>query len=150
MTNPRPPKNELHRLGSDLLDEGMAVRIVASGYSMFPTLRPGDILEIVPVGGTGASLVTGEIVALKRDNDFVVHRFLGYFEKEGRHWLFTRGDSTLRADAPFADEALAGRVVTIRRGSRIIRNPLPRTNIFYRRNRLMVMFMHMTGWLAGL
>lgn len=149
MTSHHPPKNELQRLGSELLSEGLSVRMNASGYSMFPALRPGDVIDIVPVGGTGASLVTGEIVALKRDNDFVVHRFLGYFEREGRRWLFTRGDSTLRADEPFAEEALAGRVVAVTRGTRVVRNPQPRTNIFYRWNRLMVIFLHKTGWLAG-
>jgi hypothetical protein len=148
MTSHHPPKNELQRLGSELLGEGLSVRMHASGYSMFPYLRPGDIIEIVPFGGTGATLIAGEIVALKRDNDFVVHRFLGYFEKEGRRWLFTRGDSTLRADEPFPSEALAGRVVAVSRGNRVIRNPRPRTNIFYRWNRLMVIILHKTGLLA--
>lgn len=133
-----PPKPELHRLGSDLLAEGLTVRITATGYSMFPAIRQGDIIEIVPVG-TGAMPAVGEVVALRRDNDFVVHRFLGTFEKDGRRWLFTRGDSVLRADEPFPVEALAGRVVTISRGRRIWRNPLPRRNVPYRWNRLMVM-----------
>jgi hypothetical protein len=134
----QPPKPELHRLGSDLLAEGLAVRITATGYSMFPAIRQGDIIEIVPVG-TGALPAVGEVVALKRENDFVVHRFLGTFERDGQHWLFTRGDSVLRADEPFPVEALAGRVVTISRGRRTWRNPLPRTNVLYRWNRLMVM-----------
>lgn len=124
------------------------MRLNASGYSMFPALRPGDVIDIVPVGGTGASLVTGEIIALKRDNDFVVHRFLGYFEREGKRWLFTRGDSSLRADEPFSEEALAGRVVAVTRGARVVRNPKPRTNIFYRWNRLMVILLHKAGRLA--
>ncbi len=149
MTSPHPPKNELHRLGAHLLDEGLSVRVKASGYSMFPAIRPGDILEIIPVGGTGASLVAGEVVALKCDNDFVVHRFIGYFEKDGRQWLFTRGDSTLRADDPFPPEALAGRVISLTRGKRVMRNPQPRTNVFYRLNRLMVIFLNKAGRLAG-
>ncbi|MBE0673628.1 MAG: S24/S26 family peptidase [Bacteroidales bacterium] len=107
---------------------------------MYPAIRQGDIIEIVPVG-TGALPVVGEVVALRRENDFVVHRFLGTFEKDGRRWLFTRGDSVLRADEPFPVEALAGRVVTISRGRRTWRNPLPRTNVLYRRNRLMVMML---------
>ena len=129
----------LHRLGSELLGEGLTVRVRASGYSMFPAIHPGDIIEIEPFAGTGVALVPGTVVALRRENDFVVHRLLGVFERDGQLWLFTRGDSVLRADEPVPAEEIAGTVITIIRGSRIVRNPLPRTNVHYRWNRLMIM-----------
>ncbi len=131
---------ELHRLGSELLGEGMTVRIQASGYSMFPAIRPGDIIEIEPLGGDdgAASLIAGEIVALARKDDFVVHRLVGCFLKEGRRWVFTRGDSVLRADDPLPVEAVAGRVVKITRGTRVMAPPRTRVNVFYRWNRLIV------------
>lgn len=141
-----PVKPEVHigavglqRLGSELLGEGLTVRVRASGYSMFPAIRPGDVIEIEPVAGAGAGLVPGTVVALRREGDFVVHRLVGVFEREGRQWVFTRGDSVLRADEPVPVEEVAGTVITIIRGSRIVRNPLPRTNVHYRWNRLMVM-----------
>jgi hypothetical protein len=142
VTESHSPKSGLHRLGSELLAGGLTLRITASGHSMFPAIRQGDVIEIVPVGTVGLPVV-GEVVALKRENDFVVHRLLGYYERDGRRWLFTRGDSVLRADDPYPEEALAGRVVTIIRGKRVWRNPAPRTNINYRLNRLLVVFLQL-------
>lgn len=133
-------KESLHRLGAELLSSGLTVRIKVSGYSMYPALRPGDTVEIMPVE-PGAEPEPGELVAIKRDTDFIVHRFLGYFEKEGKRWLFTRGDSVLHPDNPFTEDALAGRVITVIRGRRIWRNPLPRTNIHYRWNRFRVLIL---------
>jgi SOS-response transcriptional repressor LexA len=130
-------KESLHRLGAELLSSGMTVRIKVSGHSMYPALRPGDTVEIMPVE-PGAEPEPGELVAIKRETDFIVHRFLGYFEREDKRWLFTRGDSVLHPDNPFPDDALAGRVVTVIRGRRTWRNPLPRRNIHYRWNRFLV------------
>ena len=138
MSPQQADKESLHRLGAELLGTGHTIRITASGYSMYPAIRQGDIIEISPVE-PGAALTPGELIAIKRETDFIVHRFLGYFEKEGKRWLFTRGDSNLRPDRSVGEEALAGRVVTIIRGRRVWRNPLPRTNIHYRWNRLMVL-----------
>lgn len=131
-------KESLHRLGAELLSSGMTVRIKVSGHSMYPALRPGDTVEIMPVE-PGALLNNGDLIAIKRDSDFIVHRFLGYYEREGSRWLFTRGDSVLHPDNPFPEEALAGRVITVIRGRRTWRNPLPRKNIHYRWNRFLVL-----------
>ena len=131
-------KPGLHRLSRELLEEGLTIRITATGTSMYPTIRPGDIIEIVPFGGTGDLLEPGEVVALNRDDDMVVHRFIGYFERDGRRWVFTRGDSVLRADEPVPAEAVAGRVVTVIRGDGLVRRLRPVTNVFYRWNRIRV------------
>jgi signal peptidase I len=131
-------KPGLHRLISEFLNEGFTVRIIASGTSMYPAIRPGDIIDIVPVGGTGDLIKPGEVIALNRDDDMVVHRFIGYFERGGRRWVFTRGDSVLRADEPVPAEAVAGRVVAVTRGNGEVRKLRPLTNVFYRWNRLMV------------
>jgi signal peptidase I len=130
-------KENLLHLGDDLLGTGLALRINASGYSMYPAVRPGDIIEIAPLGKRDY-LKPGEIVAIRREADFVVHRFIKSIEEPGGKVLvITRGDSNANFDRPVDSEFVAGRVVTIIRGRTTIRNPLSRTNIPYRRNRIL-------------
>lgn len=127
-------KESLHRLGAELLASGITVRIKVSGFSMYPTMRPGDIVEISPVE-PGVPLEPGVIIAIKRETDFIVHRFLGYAEVAGVMVVIARGDSNEHVDRPVPSERVAGRVVTIIRGNKIIRNPLPVTDIRYGWNR---------------
>lgn len=140
-------KPGLNQLSRELLAEGLTVRITATGTSMYPSIRPGDIIEIIPIGGTTGLLEPGEVVALKRADDFVVHRFIGNFERDGRRWVFTRGDSVMRADEPVPEEAVAGRVATVIRGNGKARMLKPLTNVFYRWNRVMVYLLSVSGLL---
>jgi hypothetical protein len=141
-------KESLHKLSSDLLSNGISVRIAASGYSMFPAIRPGDVVEISPVEDRD-KLIPGTIVAIERDSDFLVHRFTGFADNEEHSdsveaagWvgadrlIITRGDSNSIFDQPVGMESLAGRVTMIIRGKKTIINPLSVTQIPYFRNRL--------------
>ena len=128
-------KESLHRLGAELLASGITVRIKVSGFSMYPTMRPDDIVEISPVE-PGVPLEPGVLIAIKRESDFIVHRFLGYAEVGGVRVVIARGDSNKHVDRPVPSGRVAGRVVTIIRGNKIIRNPLPVTDINYGWNRI--------------
>ncbi len=138
-------KPGLHLLSHELLSEGFTVRITATGTSMYPTIREGDVIEIAPLWGTVDLIEPGEVVALKRTVDFVVHRYIGSFERDGRHWVFTRGDSVMRADDPLPAEAVAGRVVAVSRAGGAMRSIKPRTNVFHRWNRARVMIKNIMG-----
>ena len=135
MSSAAGDKESLHRLGTELLASGMTVRIKVSGFSMYPTMRPDDIVEIAPVE-PGVPLIPGEIIAIKRETDFIVHRFIGYAEMHGERMVVARGDSNARVDTPVPAARVAGKVVTIIRGRKIVRNPLPVTDINYGWNRL--------------
>ncbi len=139
MSSAAGDKESLHRLGAELLASGMTVRIKVSGFSMYPTMRPDDIVEITPVE-PGVPLKPGEIIAIKRETDFIVHRFIGYAEMHGEQMVVARGDSNPRVDSPVPAARVAGKVITIIRGRTIIRNPLAVTNVTHGWNRFFLFF----------
>lgn len=113
----RERKKALRELVSRLLEEGNSIRIPADGYSMFPSIRPGDAIMISPVEDM-CSLQVGEIVAWKREHDLVVHRLISVKCHQERMVFITRGDSSMSADQPIIPEILAGRVTRIEQGGR--------------------------------
>lgn len=132
-----PSPESLYRLGSGFLAEGRRIRMAAAGYSMYPSIRPGDTIDISPLPsrftlGAMASathldssapdsdtpvslppLQAGDVLALRRENDFVVHRLTELFERDGLCFVRTRGDSVLWPDDELPLEAVAGRVTRI-------------------------------------
>lgn len=93
-----------------LLSEGKTIRIKAHGYSMYPSIKPGSIILIEPVGKKG-TLVPGEIIAIKRENGLVVHRLVRIVTKNGVTSFIARGDSNAYADNPVNYDKIAGRIV---------------------------------------
>ena len=105
-----------------MLDEGHAVTVTAGGYSMWPAIRPGDAVIIGPCGDSVAA--AGQIVALRRDGGFVLHRVTRVMTVSGRRLIVTCGDAAARADEPAGPESVAGIVRTVIRSGR--QNPPPR------------------------
>ena len=93
-----------------LLAEGKTVRIKAHGYSMYPAIKPGSLILIEPLNRKGRP-VTGEIVAIKRENGLVVHRIKRRTVKDGDTWYIARGDSNSHSDRPVKINEIVGRVV---------------------------------------
>lgn len=123
-------KELVREISFSLLAEGKTVKIKANGCSMYPLIRPGDILYIEPYGNDEAP-VPGEIIAWKRDSGFVVHRLIRITSENDVISFITRGDSCSREDNPVTREQIAGRVIRtenstaerIRSGERLIRKP---------------------------
>jgi signal peptidase I len=133
--------NLVKEVGFSLLAEGKTVRIRADGYSMYPLIRPGNIIYIEPFAEDEAPL-PGTVIAWKRETGFVVHRLIRIIREEERTNFITRGDSCINEDKPVTADQLAGLVVRtensrgkrIRSGEELIRKP----NYLY--NRLLVWF----------
>ena len=114
----RDKKKVLKEFTAGLLEEGSEVKIIASGYSMYPAISPGNpiILERVK---TRDDLREGDIIAWERESDFVVHRLIHIFESDSEIFYLTRGDATLTSDSPVPFSLIAGRVTFIeKRGVR--------------------------------
>jgi len=109
--------SELKYAARDLLfrelRQGRAVELQVATDSMSPGIRPGDVVTVAPLS---AKLRAGDIVVVDRDEDWIVHRFLGTFEGDGKTHIVTRGDNSRRSDAPLPVDAVAGKVTGIRRG----------------------------------
>ena len=110
---------------SVILSEDMTVTITAGGYSMWPAIRQGDRVVIEPLQGQIPS--AGDIVALRRDGGYVVHRVTEVINSEGRCFFRTQGDAVTRADEPADISIIAG---IVRRLIRKGKDKVPSRKIF--------------------
>ena len=130
----------LKEVSLSLLAEGKSLRIKPTGYSMFPAIRPGDIVIIAPVKNQ-SNLTPGDIVVFKRDSDFVLHRLTDIQPRDDNPVFITRGDSAINEDKPITVDKIVG-VVTIIETKQGKTMP-HRRNINYNRNRAMVKLIHL-------
>jgi signal peptidase I len=110
-------RNELKRqLALDAVGSLGEARLAASGSSMLPTIRPGDVLEVHRESMAAVSI--GDIVVFEREARLVTHRVVEKVLGPERTLLITRGDALRAADPPVTPEELLGRVTAILRGGR--------------------------------
>jgi len=102
-------------LASEVLRTSGSLRFRVTGWSMMPSVRPGDTLIVERVNG--ANLHEGDIVLFERDRRFFAHRLV---KKLGNSQLVTRGDAMPAADPAIGEEELLGRVWVIERNGKSI------------------------------
>src|SRR5215468_7210395 len=103
-----------NNLAVEVLNKTGVLRLSAFGYSMLPTIYPGDILTIRRE--TVPAIQPGDVVLYARGDRFFIHRNLHCTRTDFGIALVTRGDSMPHADEPVTAEELLGRVVNIERG----------------------------------
>jgi signal peptidase I len=107
-----------HALKCELAAESLRVsgrlRLRVTGWSMLPTICPGDTLIIERADARVVS--EGDIVLCARENRFVVHRIVA------RHAdaITTQGDAMPQTDPPVPDQDLLGKVASIERNGRCV------------------------------
>lgn len=91
-------------------------RVIFAGYSMYPTLRPGDtlILETVCVD----DCAPGDIVCVGRADGFVAHRIVAIEKGKTGPRIITKGDNLTYSDSLIPPAETLSRVVMVSRGSR--------------------------------
>ncbi|HTT19158.1 MAG TPA: S24/S26 family peptidase [Candidatus Sulfotelmatobacter sp.] len=90
------------------------VRLRVRGWSMLPTIWPGDTLELEKA--ECGKLSAGDVVLFHRDRRLFVHRMLN---SDG-NTIFTQGDAMAQPDPVVTERELLGRVTCIvRDGKRI-------------------------------
>lgn len=96
------------------------IRLKVSGNSMYPTLKPGDVVVIeYKRVESGASLKpeAGALLLYQLPGaPPITHRFIA--TKAGM--LITRGDARPSLDPPIPPSAVLGQVVAIERGTRVL------------------------------
>jgi signal peptidase I len=91
-----------------VLESGYSVELPATGYSMFPTLRPGDMVIINPVR-PGDLPETGNIVVFNTNSELVIHRLIETAEdNNGERIFITRGDCMKEKDIPLQISQIIG------------------------------------------
>lgn len=94
------------------------VRLRVSGRSMFPWIRPGDVLFICQA--ELHQVLSGNVVVFVREGRLVVHRVIQKCGTPSEPLLVTKGDAVADADAPVSSVELLGCVAAIYRGGRRI------------------------------
>ncbi len=119
-------RRERLELWREVLARGVEVRLPVHGFSMRPTLKPGDTLiarklQIPPQ--------PGEIVITEApDGSAVGHRVIARDCRDGQWRLITAGDSNPGAlDDPVSEEALLATVIAVERDG--VRADVPRSRL---------------------
>jgi signal peptidase I len=126
--------NENIALMKVVLESGNSVELPASGYSMFPTLRPGDKVVVKPLAKEELPLTGSVIVCMDNGasvqgcydamvqtekKSLVMHRLIEMIaDDSGKILYFTRGDSGKERDKPWPQQQLLGVAKSYRRGKK--------------------------------
>jgi len=125
-------KKEINEFAKDLylslLREGKSVYLNTWGMSMYPFVKGGDRIKIVPIDEKEIKI--GDVIAvnIKDINDawFFVHRVVKITGCDGKRIYFTKGDFHKKGlDNPITIELIAGKITQIQRISLDINLELP-------------------------
>lgn len=125
------------------LERGAVFRFKATGFSMSPFVKDGDVITLSPLFDIPPYF--GDIVAFVRPKTgkLVIHRITGKYAG----YYNIKGDNTWQVDSPIAEKNILGRLVKVERDGRHIRfgRGLERFLIAFlsRRNLLPLLF---RGW----
>jgi signal peptidase I len=111
-------------LAAEVLRSSGTLRLQVSGWSMLPSIWPGDTLLVEHL--KSPSLETGDVVLFGRDQRLFAHRVIGRTKHTGTRGILTRGDSMSVSDPTVHPSELLGRIVMILRNGRSI---LPRKTL---------------------
>jgi len=100
-----------------LLKAGRDGVVPVEGTSMNPFLWKGDRLHIRQAAPEQLRL--GDLMAFRRADALIVHRFVGRVRRDGRLWLRQKGDN-LRGSSLVPVEDLVGRADLVMRGERTL------------------------------
>jgi signal peptidase I len=93
----------------DLLHENKLIQILLRGFSMFPFLMHGDVVQITSI--EPEKLKRGDIVIFKHNDCWVAHRLVK--KNIDKHLFYTRGDARTKKDIPVLKSQIKGVVVKI-------------------------------------
>jgi signal peptidase I len=104
-------------LAGEVLRSSGALRLRVTGWSMLPTVMPGDTLVIEHISSDAVS--EGDIVLFVRDRRFFVHRVVTKGQPHHAA-ILTCGDAMPAPDPPMPGSDLLGKVTFILRNGKCI------------------------------
>jgi len=104
-------------LAAESLRSSGTLRLQVAGWSMLPSVWPGDTLVVESVSSNAVS--QGDIVLFGRDRRLFAHRVVAKGSAPGGA-ILTRGDAMPAPDSPVSDKELLGKVSFIVRNGRCI------------------------------
>jgi signal peptidase I len=108
---------DVFELGRQVLKQGYLLRFRASGRSMDPFIRNGDVIEIKPIDISKVRI--GDVILYRTFcGTWVVHRAIEKHEAGGRITLVIKGDAAQGSDRQVCREQVLGKVVAIERAKK--------------------------------
>jgi signal peptidase I len=96
----------------DLLAKGHAVRFRASGLSMYPAIRDGDLVTVESVDVT--DIRRGDVLLCRLEHTVVAHRLVRIIRADdGAVYVELRGDAAFENDSPEPFTSVIGRVTVV-------------------------------------
>ena len=113
------PARELMPLIRAALMRHQRVRLTATGSSMFPFIRGGDVVELEPLRlkPVVGDLVLAQCAAAPEGERYVLHRVVRVLGEA----FFLRGDAQKDCEGPFTRGDLLGRATLVYRQGRVLR-----------------------------
>ena len=108
-------------LAAEVLRSFGSLRFSATGWSMLPTIWPGDTLMVERAAPN--EIRVGEVVLLGRDGRLCAHRVVAKPDGSGKTPWITRGDAMSAPDRPALESEVLGRVAYLIRGGSLIAMP---------------------------
>jgi signal peptidase I len=107
---------QLQELLRGVLDKGASFRFRATGFSMSPFIKDGDVLTIAPVQGSAPRL--GDVVVFTHPltKKLIIHRVIG---KRAGFYL-AKGDNVPEGDGLISKADIVGRVTKVERNGKVI------------------------------
>lgn len=104
-------------LAAEVLRSSGKLRLQVTGWSMLPSVWPGDTLMIERAVGNQVS--AGDIILCQRDRRLFAHRVVAKRNKTGGLWIVTQGDGMAQPDPAIGETELLGKVNFIVRDGRL-------------------------------
>src|SRR3954452_473339 len=105
----------LSTLAAEALAQGVAVRFRATGDSMYPTIRDGEVIRVAPVAVDRIGVGDILLYRAKGGVRLLAHRLVAISETPGGRRFHLRGDAKGGCDAPLPAAEVIGRVETVTR-----------------------------------
>jgi len=112
-------------LANGVLRSTGGLRLRVTGWSMLPTIWPGDLLVVEP---TVDDFLEGDIITFSSGSRFVAHRVVAKTSGPGNARVRTQGDAVRIPDSPVSGSDVLGKVSLIVRNGRTIS---PRRNLHF-------------------
>lgn len=118
MNQSKPIDDVRRNLAAEVLRSERKLSLRATGWSMLPTIWPGDVLAID--AASTQCISTGNVVLFLCGNRFVAHRVVAKSDDFLTATLQTQGDALCTADGPIDCHQLLGKVAFIQRNGKQI------------------------------
>jgi hypothetical protein len=108
-------------LAGEVLRSFGSLRFKATGWSMLPSVWPGDTLVVKRVSRDQVGI--GDIALVGRDGRLCAHRVVSVPEDSGSPQWITQGDAMCSPDRPVTENELLGVIAYVIRGGRLVAVP---------------------------